>query len=173
MKSFKIGDKVAVIDTNQKGEVIEISGLKATIVDEDGFDFTFLISKLTHQFSAHTLEDTIKVEKIISEKEETTKPGISKKNIARGELVVDLHIHVLVDKFAHLTNFEMLQIQLDKVKNTLAKVNKHKTQKVIFIHGKGTGKLKQELETYLKSKSYNFYPARLLEFGTGATTVEI
>lgn len=171
---MKIGDKVSVIDSTQKGEIIEIVGLKAKIIDEHGFDDFFLLSKLTLQFSENEIEDTLTLaSKIILQKEKLEQKPTSKKSIEREELIVDLHIHELVEKFGHLNNFEMLQIQMDKVKTVLSKAKKNTTKSITFIHGKGTGKLKQELEKYFKSKSYNFYPASLLKYGMGATTVEL
>jgi hypothetical protein len=88
---------------------------------------------------------------------------------------VDLHIHQLLDTTAGLTNTDMLNIQLDKFRQTMEEYKKKKGQRIVFIHGKGEGVLRNAVLTELKSK-YKHCPvqdASFREYGFGATMVTV
>ncbi|MEI6488567.1 MAG: DUF2027 domain-containing protein [Bacteroidota bacterium] len=90
------------------------------------------------------------------------------------ELEIDLHIHELVDKYTHLNNYEIMQIQLKHFQNALDKAIIERYRKLIVIHGVGKLKLKQEvlnlLATYPNVKAYD---ASYAKYGFGATEVLI
>jgi len=90
-------------------------------------------------------------------------------------LEVDLHIHELVDTTAGMANADMLQLQLDTFHRVLADNKQNKGQKIVFIHGKGEGVLRAEIEKQLRSryKTYYFQDASFREYGFGATMVTI
>lgn len=174
MSNFKIGDKVNVLDENLSGIIIKISPFKITLEDKDGFDYTFPKNKISPILKEkEILEKPIDLHRIVQEKEWNKEKAISKPKYNRQNLEVDLHIHELVEYTKHLNNFEKLSIQLDKMKAELKKANPTHTKTITFIHGKGSGKLKNEIQTYLYKKGYTFYPASLKKYSTGATTVEI
>ena len=52
-------------------------------------------------------------------------------------VVVDLHINALLDSTAGMTNSDILNYQLEKVRNTIFKYKTQKGKKIVFIHGKG------------------------------------
>ncbi|MPN20443.1 hypothetical protein SDC9_167822 [bioreactor metagenome] len=88
---------------------------------------------------------------------------------------VDLHINELLDSTTGLSNADMLQVQLDKFHAVIEENKNRKGQKIVFIHGKGEGVLRKELEKLLKTryKSYYFQDASFREYGFGATMVTI
>lgn len=90
-------------------------------------------------------------------------------------LEVDLHIHSLLETTAGMSNADMLTYQLDVVRKTLNDHKKQKGLKVVFIHGKGEGVLRGEIEKELKTnyKDYYFQDASFREYGFGATMVTI
>ncbi len=95
-----------------------------------------------------------------------------KKN--NNEAVVDMHIWELVDDHSRLTNAEMLNIQLGYFEKCLQSAIDNHITKVIFIHGVGTGKLKQEIISIMDEKDFiNYRPANMSEYGVGATQVDI
>ena len=57
----------------------------------------------------------------------------------------------------------------------LAEYKNKKGQKIVFIHGKGNGILKNSILTELKTKYKNYYyqDASFREYGFGATMVTI
>ena len=95
---------------------------------------------------------------------------------AKNNLIeVDLHINQLLDSTAGMSNADMLQYQMDKFHAVLAENRNRKGQKIGFIHGKGEGVLRKEIETQLKSKykGYYFQDASFREYGFGATMVTV
>lgn len=88
---------------------------------------------------------------------------------------MDLHINTLLDSTAGMTNAEMLSYQMDTFHRILEENKNKKGQKIVFIHGKGEGVLRTEIEKQLKSryKAYLFQDASFREYGFGATMVII
>lgn len=87
--------------------------------------------------------------------------------------VVDLHIEKLQNDWKHLSNFEILTIQLNEFEKNLDLATAHYQSSLIVIHGVGTGKLKDEIHEILKSKREvkNFINQYDPRFGYGATEI--
>ena len=92
-----------------------------------------------------------------------------------GILEVDLHIDSLLDTTAGLSNADMLNRQMDEFRRVMDENMKKKGQRIVFIHGKGEGVLRNALEKELrrKYKSCTFQDASFREYGYGATMVTI
>lgn len=90
-------------------------------------------------------------------------------------VVVDLHIEKLLDTTAGLKAIDILNYQLDTFRNTLKLYEKQKGKKIIFIHGKGEGVLRQALinDMQYRYKHYTYQDASFQEYGYGATQVTI
>lgn len=90
-------------------------------------------------------------------------------------LVVDLHASRLLDTTAGLAPADILGYQLDTVRKTLKEHEKQKGKKIIFIHGKGNGVLRQAIIKELKRayKTYPYQDASFREYGFGATQVTV
>lgn len=88
---------------------------------------------------------------------------------------VDLHINELLDNTTNMTNSEMLEYQLGVFNKTLNEYKDKKGQKIVFIHGKGEGVLRNAILKELKSKyrNYSYQDASFREYGFGATMVTI
>ncbi|PZR22379.1 MAG: hypothetical protein DI535_26370 [Citrobacter freundii] len=87
--------------------------------------------------------------------------------------VVDLHIEKLTDNWEHLSNFEILNIQLKTFEKYYDLALAHHQPTLIVIHGVGKGKLRDELHDILRLKRevksfVNQYDPR---FGYGATEI--
>jgi hypothetical protein len=88
---------------------------------------------------------------------------------------IDLHIQKLVKKYEHMSNADILKIQLSAFEDYLSKALMFRLPKVYAIHGIGKGKLKREIENLLneypdiKSFNNNYHPA----YGYGATEIII
>jgi hypothetical protein len=101
---------------------------------------------------------------------------ISKPSQGKGEtIVVDLHIHELVDNTHGLSNADMLNMQVDKFREVMDANLKNYGQKIVFIHGKGEGVLRQAIAKELKYryKKHDVQDASFQEYGYGATQVTI
>ncbi len=88
---------------------------------------------------------------------------------------VDLHIDELIDSKAGLSNTDMLNVQLKEFNRVMDENLRHKGQKIVFIHGKGEGVLRNALlkELRLKYKHCDVQDASFREYGFGATQVTI
>jgi len=102
-------------------------------------------------------------------------PAPVKREKTQPLMEVDLHINQLLDSFAGMNNTDMLNVQLDKFRQTMEENKNKKGQKIVFIHGKGEGVLKNALLSELKLKYKNFpvQDASFKEYGFGATMVTI
>ena len=90
-------------------------------------------------------------------------------------LEVDLHASTLLETTAGMNNFDILNYQLDVVRKTLDEHQKEKGKKIVFIHGKGEGVLRNAISQEIRRK----YPrcisqdASFQKYGFGATMVII
>lgn len=90
-------------------------------------------------------------------------------------LVVDLHIAELLDDIRGLSPADMLNIQVDEFRRVMDENAKAKGQRIIFIHGKGEGVLRNALlkELSHRYKGHDVQDASFREYGFGATQVTI
>jgi len=88
---------------------------------------------------------------------------------------VDLHINQLLDSTAGMNNTEILTVQLDKFRQIMEENKNKKGQKIVFIHGKGEGVLRNAIlsELKLKYKDFPVQDASFKEYGFGATMVTV
>lgn len=93
----------------------------------------------------------------------------------RDVIEVDLHIDELVDTTAGLSPADMLNLQIDRFCRVMDENLKHVGQKIVFIHGKGEGVLRQAIMKELthRYKGHDVQDASFREYGFGATQVTI
>ncbi len=75
-----------------------------------------------------------------------------RQNLGSVRTVVDLHIEKLTDSWKHLTNFEILSMQLKAFEKYYELAVTNYQPSLIVIHGVGVGKLRDEIHEILKSK---------------------
>lgn len=174
IRTFKIGDKVALIDEPVTGTIIKINNRRVVILDEDGFEYTCMLHEIVLNSNLTEL-----IDEVSKTKSNTAKSTSSKKN-TKGKiknksniLEVDLHIHELISSEKGMSNFEMLSIQLSEAKNKLENAIKNKNQRIVFIHGIGAGVLKKELYKLFKIYPVEYTDASYQKYGRGATEVYI
>ncbi|MEZ4809163.1 MAG: DNA mismatch repair protein MutS [Allomuricauda sp.] len=176
MANFKPGDRVEVLDEAISGRVQKVEGDRITFIADDGFPLQYPAGELVKVHDDITISNLeisqVKKEKEISKRKTAPSARPKQRNAAR--LEVDLHIHQLVKSTKGLSNFDMLNIQLENAKRQLDFAIDKRIQKVVFIHGVGEGILKEELY-YLFNKYDNlkFYDADYQKYGLGATEVYI
>lgn len=177
---LKVGDKVSVLDEDLEGKVISVLGSEVEIETTEGFVLSFAETDLVK--TGGSLPDILPPEiesfsEVINEKESSKKRKsvrIKPKERNQPPMEVDLHIGKLVPKTGGLSNYEMLNIQLDTAKRQLEFAMSKRIQKVVFIHGVGEGVLKAELETlFHRYDNLKFYDADYQKYGLGATEVYI
>jgi len=87
--------------------------------------------------------------------------------------VIDLHIEKLSDNWKHLSNFEILTIQLKAFEKYYYLATAHHQPSLTVIHGIGSGKLRDEIHELLKNKKEvkSFVNQYHPNFGYGATEI--
>lgn len=123
--------------------------------------------------SAEDLERAMKAKKTVDKPLRQT--IIKKPSSDNGIIEVDLHINELLDHTAGLSHTDMLNVQLQKFREVMDKNKNTKGQKIVFIHGKGEGVLRNAVINEIKSKYKNcsYQDASFREYGFGATLVTI
>ncbi|TFU92220.1 DUF2027 domain-containing protein [Barnesiella sp. WM24] len=122
--------------------------------------------------------DSGHLEEAMLRKKAADKPerrNVEKKQRRQGVIEVDLHISELLDSTAGLSNTEMLEVQLKEFNSVMQKYQRDKGTKIVFIHGKGEGVLRNALlkELKYKYKNCDVQDASFREYGFGATQVTI
>ena len=85
---------------------------------------------------------------------------------------VDLHIEKLLPNKRGMSNYEILNLQLETAKKQLEFAKNKRIQRIVFIHGVGEGVLKEELYYLLRRyEGLDFYDANYQKYGVGATEV--
>ncbi len=176
--NFIIGDRVEAMDDTITGVITEIKGNKITVQSTDGFLLIYTPEEIIKTFEDSNLTVSnfeiakIKSEKVLGRKKNT--PVLKPKERSAPKMEVDLHIHQLVSSHRGMSNYDMLNIQLDTAKRQLDFAISKRIQKVVFIHGVGEGVLKEEL-LYLFGRYENVkhYDADYQKYGLGATEVYI
>ena len=188
------GSEVKFLNDVGGGIVLEIfSDGTASVQGEDGFDMKYNLTELmlvsesiTEQEEEYNnkLPDLAKIiaqdvneerQQLIQKDFEVKYANVRATNQQRrGEhMVIDLHIHELIDDQSGLQDRTKLDIQLNHFERMMRIAGEQRVKRVIFIHGVGQGVLRNQIRTRLDS----YYPdctvrdANPREYGAGATEV--
>ncbi|MGB5376817.1 Smr/MutS family protein [Muriicola sp.] len=178
MKKIEIGDKVQVLDDTMTGTVTMVHGDTVTMRSSDGFELEFDRSELLVETGPTSIKvSNFEVAEAKNQKDTPPKKRPAKvkaKDRTMPKMEVDLHIHQLVPSNRGMSNFDMLNIQLETAKRQLEFAIKKRIQKVVFIHGVGEGVLKEELYyLFRKYPNITHYDADYQKYGLGATEIYI
>jgi hypothetical protein len=115
------------------------------------------------------------VNRIISENRQSSPGKKDNRKVIPGFEEVDLHIEELVEDHSALSGREVLDIQISRFITALEGAIRGRTQRIVFIHGIGNGKLKFEIRKTLDNKypRLKYQDASFEEYGYGATMVII
>lgn len=175
---MKIGDKVHAIDDDFEGVIISKQDNMIDVEGVDGFVLCFRESELIPAISPQDAMRMSQVSQsqILAKETSKTKQKLSlesqKKKNKVPPMEVDLHIGKLVSHHRGMSNFEMLDLQLETAKRQLEFAKNKRIQRIVFIHGVGEGVLKEELHYLLgRYDNLDFYDADYQKYGVGATEV--
>ncbi|MGY5850906.1 Smr/MutS family protein [Salegentibacter sp. F14] len=173
---FKPGDKVAALDDDLEGVVIRADLDWVTIETTEGFEMDFPPSELVkidtpiEELPVDKDFNSLMEEKRPSKKQKTRRVKPKERNAPPME--VDLHIEKLVNNYKPMSNFDILNLQMETAKRQLEFAMRKRIQKLVFIHGVGEGVLKAELDYLLgRYDNLKFYDADYQKYGQGATEV--
>lgn len=141
--------------------------------DESAIVYT-VINKDAKKEDVHFSAEAIKQAMM---QKEVTKPNY-KRSLSKGKnepIEVDLHTAEILENTAGLSNADILEYQLKIFRDTMVQYGKKKGQRIVFIHGKGEGVLKNAIINEIRKnfKSTTYQDASFQEYGFGATMVTI
>ena len=142
------------------------------------FDSICIIHALDNEHLPATEEiDEKQLTQAIREKKDTTPAPTPRpqKQIVGNIVEIDLHCHELLETTAGMNNKDILEYQLEVFRKTMEEYKLRKGQKIVFIHGKGDGILRQRIlwELQTKYKRHHHQDASFKQYGYGATMVTI
>ncbi|MFT4660295.1 MAG: hypothetical protein ACI8XB_000556 [Patiriisocius sp.] len=175
---IKLGDAIRPIDDVGEGQVKSISEEGVfTVRMIDGLDMEYQRNEIVEILleQEKKLEDSISDSSSLLKDEDKIKIKKTlkvKREISLWE--VDLHVHEITEETDKLSPAELLQIQMDHFEIKLKEAISQKVRKIIFIHGRGKGKLKAEIRARLKRyPNCEFLDGNYQRYGQGATEVII
>lgn len=178
MESFKVNDKVSVLDEAIDGVVVSINKDGITIETTDGFLMTFKVNELIKTNVSNELSNFIKTNGLVKKnidifpKKNNNAPKFKSDSVERAVPEFDLHIEKLVKSKGGMTNYDILTLQSDTAKRHIEFAIKNRIPKIVFIHGVGEGILKAELDFMLgRYENISFQDANYQKYGLGATEV--
>lgn len=147
----------------EENDFFEQPSLLYTIVDNDEVARPLIID--SKRLKAQMYKDDAVVAQ--TEKKKTVKDD--------GTIIVDLHADEVLETTQGMNSADILHYQIDYFKKIMDENKKKKGQKIIFIHGKGEGVLRQALvhELNYRYKNCTYQDASFQEYGYGATQVTI
>lgn len=146
MSKFKIGDEVSLIDEPLNGVISAIQDQKAHVFLEDGFAEWISFFKLVHR-NKNQLEIELQAEKHADSFVEIRPERVHE---------IDLHIENLVIEWQKIPTDKILERQITSFVEELNDAIKNRYDKLIVIHGKGKGILKEEISTLLHAKGLKY-----------------
>ena len=192
---FNIGDEVSFLNEPGGGKVVAFKGkAMAVVLDNDGLEIPYPIEQLVAKsrqnekqieepkkmelpkIDPHIFAEELKkipIAKIIKEKEKPQARILSKSRTPI-EDEVDLHIECLLDSHRGMSNAEIIDVQLRHFTKALDNAIRNNYYKIVFIHGVGKGRLKEEIHHLLRGyRGITFRAAAFEKYGWGATEVLI
>ena len=121
---MKKGDTVQVLDDNVEGTIVSIENNTVVVETLDGFQIAYERQELlvlenpisSQEFSVANISEVLKNKEVVTHK--NTKAQKPKQRV-KPAMEVDLHIAQLVPSQRGLSNYDMLEIQLDTAKRQL------------------------------------------------------
>lgn len=177
---FNIGDEVSVLDDDFNGVVVGFKDNQILIETQDGFKMAYSeneLIKIQDNSDLKSFTSNHAISQVLKEKELPKKRSFEKEKKSRKDefvLEVDLHIEKLVPSKRGMSNFDILNLQMETAKRQMDFAVKNRMPKVVFIHGVGEGILKAELDFLLsRYDGISFQDANYQKYGLGATEVYI
>lgn len=174
--------KKPAVDVELRIDTVKFYKLHTFNTDSPFFDEPALIYDIVRDDrpvrQVYVEADDLK-EALLQKKKEDSRPRHTpqpaRKQKADNTIEVDLHIHELLDNTNGMTSGDMLNYQLDVFRKTMDEYRGKKNKRLVFIHGKGEGVLRNALLKELKSKysSCISQDASFREYGFGALLVII
>lgn len=169
--SLSLDAKILLKESSYKeNSLIDIPVHLISIIKEDEVSY-FNMEESLEKLSNHQMQMLSEKEK--GDRAEPKATSAAKQSLS-GILEIDLHAHEVLDTTAGMSNGDILNYQLDFFHKTMSEhYGKNGSKKIVFIHGKGNGILRQAITRELSQKypRAKYQDASFKEYGFGATLV--
>lgn len=174
---FELGDKVTVIDEELSGTIIKIEGDWVSFHSEDGFDYKYPKELLYAIGNNNELKFTSASFNLEIKEEDLPKKakGLKPIKLTSAKPTIDLHMEELLPGRQLKRNEIAIQIQLEYAESVINKAMSLKIRQLVFIHGMGSGILRDELRSMIRAKFPNveYLDGNYQKYGQGATELII
>ncbi len=129
--------------------------------------------KLFDDYPAKPAEEKIEVGKLAASGYKVYDASKARQHLPAAKYEVDLHIERLARDWQHMSNIEIIAAQLSEFEKQYELAVIHHQPSIVFIHGVGTGRLRDEIHEQLRLKKEvkyfinQYHPS----YGYGATEV--
>lgn len=173
--NFKAGDKVRFL--HEKGEGIvrrTISAYRVVVELAGGLEIEENVQELV-TVAAIALPDVTANNSAKINAGGAKYPSVRhSKAHATSEKVVDLHFENISESAGTLNNGQKLKMQIDYFEQELARAIRGHIKKIVFVHGVGSGVLRNSIRDILKGyEGLEYSDAPYHKYGAGATEVRI
>jgi hypothetical protein len=129
--------------------------------------------RLFEEYPDKPVDDKIELDSLVSKGIKIYNAKDARKHLPPARTVVDLHIDKLNNDWQHLSNAEILDIQLKEFEKWYELAIAHHQSQLIVIHGVGSGRLRDEIHDILRLKKEvkSFVNQYHPSFGYGATEI--
>ena len=170
--SFSVGDRVRFLHQSGEGTVLSVEegGVTLLVEDGDGFPMRFPsreclpVPNAAEEARAYASKDITKGELLernvdehvlkASQRDFDVKyrnPDATNMRKRDEHMEVDLHYHAITGARDGASPHEMLSLQMDHFDRMMRRAEEKRIPRIIFIHGVGQGRLRQEIRDALQA----------------------
>lgn len=128
---------------------------------------------LFETYPEKVIEDTVGMGRHAANRYKIYEASEARQHLEPARTVIDLHIEKLADDWKHMSNFEIMSLQLKTFEKYYQLAIAHHQSSLIVVHGVGEGVLRDEIHDILRLKKEvksfvnQYHPG----FGYGATEI--
>ena len=179
------GDKIRFLDAVGSGVVVQynIDTQQVWVETDDGFDIgpipanKCVVCESADRYQRMRVSTTMHKQKEATLPQPTPQVAPAKRpKKQRDEWVIDLHLEALPTSGSGMTDVEKHQYQLRFFRMQMQQHLRHRGRRVVVIHGKGNGVLRNEIRQILKrdfGTQIEMHDADFSRYEEGATLVII
>ncbi|MEC8598427.1 MAG: Smr/MutS family protein [Bacteroidota bacterium] len=170
--TFSVGDRVRFLHQIGEGivQAVEENGQTLLVEDGDGFPMRFAakdclpVPNAAEEVRAYASKEISKGELLERNVDETVlkaaqkdfdvkyrNPNATNMRKRDEHMEVDLHYHVLTGVRDSASPHEMLSLQMEHFDRMMRRAEEKRIPRIVFIHGVGQGRLRQEIRDALAS----------------------
>ena len=165
-------DKADYFETSLRLKPKQLFGKIKELQENNQATFSY---RLFEKYPDKIVEDKVELSDAVKHRHQHKiyDAGKAKQHLEPARTVIDLHIEKLTDDWKHLSNYEILSLQLKTFEKYFDLAVSHHQHSLTVIHGVGEGKLRDEIHDLLRLKKEvkSFVNQYHPMYGYGATEI--